>query len=1315
MKRRIIVVLGMHRSGTSAVTRGLQALGIELGDNLLEAVPGNNDKGFWEDVDILDINMRLLEHLGSNWDALPLISPDAINLERLQNFISEASNVLEKKFENASVFGVKDPRICILLPFWKHIFQSLELDTRYVLSLRHPLAVAGSLRRRDQISMQRSLTLWNGYTERALSFTSNEKRIFVDYDDVLDNPERELEKIAALAGIAMETVDANAIQEYTTGFLTKDLNHSFETGCKEIEEDLLQKSECIYFDLYTRCQNNGAQKRPESREKLLLNSQLFALDHESQKKDGLLFQLQQKIDAEIEKSHAHLNRVGELELQLNELNRKSTTLKQQLDTANDALRSARADNKAILSSTSWRVSAPLRLAKHIKDGNRKDAAKMILPLAKPLARQFLAQVPLRFRAKALGWMHAIASKLFPGMGAILRYQYGNTQRYGGDLTHLEDLPIPLSPIQAKIAIHIHLFYDEMAPYFASTLNKIPCNFDVFISTREDADKNAIRQAFSACHKAQHVEVIETANIGRDIYPFVCLFGPKLMQYDVLCHLHSKKSLYNNGATQGWLEYIVDMLFRSANDIARILKKLSDDSSTGIIYPQNFHGVPYMANTWLANRSTAEKYRHRFGLASLPSGYFDYPVGSMFWAKKEALQALFNAGITRDDFEAESGQTDGTLAHCIERLYVLVANQAGYDHVILADKYFPGWSRWRWEQFFGRTAARTADFLVSQQTELVIFDVFDTLLIRPLVDPDATKCLVAERFDADTRSRYMNYRHLAEQQARETLGRDVNIDDIYQCLMALAPLTAASMQQLLAMEEAIESASVSPRPDAVSLLRAVVASGKRVILASDMFLKQDTIEKMLEKFGITGWSKLYVSNVYGMRKDDGNLYEHIALSEGVPAEKILMVGDNERSDFQIPCDMGMQTLHLLRPVDIARASSRFSPLLRAHDTSEFDINREILLGSLIRYNFGGLFFDHFSPEDFCSPNPEAIGYSVLGPIVTCFVQWLLDEAQEHCVEKLYFLAREGEFIKEMYDLWQDHVGNGPESTYLVLSRRAVTVPAIKTMDDILSIAGQNYFSNSLDNFLLERFGIVLDETARNEIYSKGLWKAGKQLEILDKNVSMISSLLVYLEQRIYQQARIEESGLLEYLHQTGLIATENPFVVDVGYAGSIQSALCNVTRKKIHGFYMLTNQRAEATRDQANVTVDACFGNFLANDSAEPLLYSRSFELEKLLSSNQAQVVRYTSHENGSLSPDFRTLSLQETLSAPLREKIRKGARAFIKDQMLIERDLLPGYRIPVDTTLQIYSLFVSQMSERENQIMKALALDDFYCGRGVVS
>ena len=153
----------------------------------------------------------------------------------------------------------------------------------------------------------------------------------------------------------------------------------------------------------------------------------------------------------------------------------------------------------------------------------------------------------------------------------------------------------------------------------------------------------------------------------------------------------------------------------------------------------------MAHTWLANRGLANQFGPRFELSAIPDSYFDFPAGSMFWARTDAIRPLLEAGLDWQDFPPEQGQTDGTLAHCIERMLGLVPTSRHFQHGVIRDRQAPSWSRWRMNQFVDRPLQYMHDMIADPAVKVVGFDIFDTLLTRPLLDADYVKTLLEAEY------------------------------------------------------------------------------------------------------------------------------------------------------------------------------------------------------------------------------------------------------------------------------------------------------------------------------------------------------------------------------------------------------------------------------------------------------------------------------------------------------------------------------------------------------------------------------------------
>lgn len=223
-QKRIIVVLGMHRSGTSVITRGLQVLGVSLGDRLLPAA-ADNPKGFWEDQDVNALNIALLQALGHDWHTLAPILPDELAAPVVTGFKLRAVEILRDRLSVSDCFGLKDPRMARLLPFWEDVIAHLRIRASYVIVSRNPLSVARSLAKRNGFDLEKGYYLWLEHMLVSLERTHNRDRIVTDYDRFLEDPARELRRIAE--GLELNLNPGNPqVTDFITSFLDNSLRHN---------------------------------------------------------------------------------------------------------------------------------------------------------------------------------------------------------------------------------------------------------------------------------------------------------------------------------------------------------------------------------------------------------------------------------------------------------------------------------------------------------------------------------------------------------------------------------------------------------------------------------------------------------------------------------------------------------------------------------------------------------------------------------------------------------------------------------------------------------------------------------------------------------------------------------------------------------------------------------------------------------------------------------------------------------------------------------------------------------------------------------
>jgi len=221
-RRVIIVVLGMHRSGTSAITRGLMALGVNLGERLMPASATENPTGYWEDLDVYELDRRMLNAISNDWHRLSAVSDaDCSELER-RGFDRLASDILRDRSSGGQIYAFKDPRVARLLPFWERVFEQNGFDVRYVVALRNPLSVARSLSRRNRMDHTKAYLLWLCSMLPAIQSACRGQFVVVDYDRMMRDPAGQLRRIGAALDLC---IDDGHLSRYVEEFLDPDLQH----------------------------------------------------------------------------------------------------------------------------------------------------------------------------------------------------------------------------------------------------------------------------------------------------------------------------------------------------------------------------------------------------------------------------------------------------------------------------------------------------------------------------------------------------------------------------------------------------------------------------------------------------------------------------------------------------------------------------------------------------------------------------------------------------------------------------------------------------------------------------------------------------------------------------------------------------------------------------------------------------------------------------------------------------------------------------------------------------------------------------------
>ena len=200
-RRVCVLVLGMHRSGTSALTRVISLLGAALPKHLVAAHP-SNETGHWEPELVMRLNEDLLAEVGAShldWRAIDLQTLDP---ERVQHYKTEIFRILDEEFGAAPLIVFKDPRICRFVPLYTVVLEALGYEIKFIHVTRNPLEVAASLEKRNGVAPPISNLIWMRHVLDAEAASRCRPRVFFSYEALLDNWRSTIGKV--IAGIGLD-------------------------------------------------------------------------------------------------------------------------------------------------------------------------------------------------------------------------------------------------------------------------------------------------------------------------------------------------------------------------------------------------------------------------------------------------------------------------------------------------------------------------------------------------------------------------------------------------------------------------------------------------------------------------------------------------------------------------------------------------------------------------------------------------------------------------------------------------------------------------------------------------------------------------------------------------------------------------------------------------------------------------------------------------------------------------------------------------------------------------------------------------------
>lgn len=476
-----------------------------------------------------------------------------------------------------------------------------------------------------------------------------------------------------------------------------------------------------------------------------------------------------------------------------------------------------------------------------------------------------------------------------------------------------------------------------------------------------------------------------------------------------------------------------------------------------------------------------------------------------------------------------------------------------------------------------------------------YDIFDTIITRRTADPYGVFALMQDRlqefgndFPTEVKENFFELRTQAERLARQYYCKDENEDisllQIYHAMNTTGLLNKDMIDSLMELECEIELENVIPILHTVSEIQEHLDKNETVIFISDMYLGRKEISKMLETISSDWYDiPIYISSEIGKTKASGNLFRFIQQELQIPFDKWVHTGDNIHSDIDVPKQLGIKTVlvyeELLNSIEKAMLKGM-----------EQDSSTQLMIG--ISKN---------TRRIYRLDRVEAVGATLSGILLGCYVNYILHDALRRGIKTLYFIARDGYVIKKIADTFIRSMNYPISTKYLYGSRKAWRMPACnwKTIDFFSLINTASQFVCNLER-CADIFGISYAEF-QNFLPQK-VMDVSSQLSSWD-----VKLLFQYLnESKVFREYLEKIHGerrklVLSYLKQEIDLQEDQVTFVEVGGTGYTQKCLETILRDVYMGeistyFFQLYALEEEESSTFYNFVPDDLY----IKDAIEPL-------------------------------------------------------------------------------------------------------------------
>ncbi len=617
-----------------------------------------------------------------------------------------------------------------------------------------------------------------------------------------------------------------------------------------------------------------------------------------------------------------------------------------------------------------------------------------------------------------------------------------------------------------------------------------------------------------------------------------------------------------------------------------------------------------------------------------------------------------------------------------------------------------------------------EFICSNMCEYVGFDVFDTLVQRPFWEPTDLFCLLNDKYNElvgkDTCIDFSLIRKEGEIACRgyyynlQPSDEDVTIHEIYDYIVKFYELDKDIADKLKNYEIELELKYCQSRNIGKYLFDIAKYCGKKIIIASDMYLPIEVIKKILAKNGMAGYDKLYLSCEIGLSKYSGRLFEYILNDLKIKKpSSMCFIGDNYNSDV-----INSQK-HGIIPYHVPKAKDMFMGLNNAifsgnYFSKIYEPNGGIIdQGTVLKFlgircimavvanKIYGNPFVNFNLESDFNGNLEFIGYYCAGSFLFSEAKWLIDESKQRKINKIHFVSRDGFYVKKAFELLRGFFPQSAEANYLYFSRKAAASLYMVEKEGIYELFLPPHIMRQTPKNVVKMLSVVIKKDIDCK---KVLLKNGVVWEKTFGSLHEYYRFAKVFVDELYDKnmAEANRDMLYEYFKQ---IIKPNEVICDVGYSGRMETAFTKLLGFPVGSFYFHEHEPWALMRKR---TMKFNIKSFYAFKPCSAFVVR-----EQLFTPNQPSCVGFERLE-GKVIPVFDDYhaEFKETF---ILDVLQKSAICFVKDMTDIFGEDLQCLDFNYFDACIPFEFYLHYAGEFDRKALSAISFEDDFGSNEVMS